>query len=222
MATRSTSPAATIHKPRLRGVLHMCTAPVALVAGIVLVLQTTSPPAAWSVAVYAATSVLLFATSGIYHTTRLGPRASEVLRRMDHSNIYLIIAGTYTPFAVLALDRPTETILLLIMWIGAAAGVAFRTLWMSAPRWLYTGLYIALGWVAIFFIPQFLAAVGLTAIVLIVAGGLLYSGGAVVYGMKRPNFSPEWFGFHELFHTFTVAAYVCQFTAIAMLVAEAN
>src|SRR5690606_312486 len=158
-------------------------------------------------AVYALTSVLLFGTSGLYHRTTLSPRTTEVLRRMDHTNIYLIIAGTYTPFGVIALHGRAQLAILLIIWIGAAAGVVFRAGWMPAPRWLYTSRYIVLGWVAVLFIPQFLAGVGVAAVILVVLGGLLYSGGAVVYALKRPDPSPRVFGFHEVFHSFTVAAY---------------
>lgn len=137
---------------------------------------------------------------------------------MDHANIYLIIAGTYTPFAVLALNGTAQVAVLLIIWIGAIAGVIFRAVWMGAPRWLYTSLYIGLGWVAVFFIPQFVAGVGLAAVILVFAGGILYSIGGVVYGLKRPDPSPEWFGFHEVFHAFTIAAWICQYIAVLLVV----
>lgn len=205
-------------KPRLRGALHAIIAPIVAVAGVVLIINTPTTAGKVATTIYTITSILLFGTSGLYHRTNLKPRASELLRRMDHSNIYLIIAGTYTPFAVLALSGTASLVVLLVIWIGAACGVAFRTIWMAAPRWLYTGLYIALGWVAVFFIPQFLSGVGLAAVILVIAGGLMYSGGAVVYGLKKPNPWPGWFAFHEVFHTFTVAAYVCHFIAVALVV----
>jgi hemolysin III len=208
-------------KPRLRGWLHAYSAPVVLLAGLTLIVIAPTVPARISCAIYTVTSVLLFGTSGLYHRTNLSPGITEVLRRLDHSNIYLIIAGTYTPFAVVALDGGARLAVLLIIWIGAAAGVAFRMVWLSAPRWLYTSLYIGLGWVAIFFIPQFLDSVGLAAVILVGIGGLLYSAGAVVYGLKRPNPVPAWFGFHEVFHLLTVAAYVCQFVAVLLVVLSA-
>ena len=208
-------------RPRLRGWLHAAVTPLVLAAGVTLILLAPTPAARIAAAVYALTSVLLFGTSGFYHRARLSTRVSEALRRMDHSNIYLIIAGTYTPFGVIALDGAAQLTMLLVIWIGAVAGVVFRAVWMAAPRWLYTSLYIGLGWVAVFFIPQFIAGVGVAAVILVAAGGLLYSVGGVVYGLKRPNPSPAWFGFHEVFHACTVAAYVCQFIAVFLVVLAA-
>ncbi|GAA4916090.1 hemolysin III [Stackebrandtia albiflava] len=209
-------------KPRLRGWLHTAVFPASLVAGVVLVLLAPHPAAAVSAGIYAVTSALLFGTSGYYHRRTHTPRADEVLRRIDHANIYLIIAGTYTPFAVIALDGASRLAVLLIIWIGAVAGVVFRAVWMSAPRWLYTSLYIGLGWVAVFFIPQFVAGVGVAAVILVFAGGILYSIGGVVYGLKRPDPSPRWFGFHEVFHSFTIAAWICQYAAVLLVVLNAR
>ena len=137
---------------------------------------------------------------------------------MDHSNIYLIITGTYTPFAVLALPPNEGRTLLLIVWIGALSGVAFRVFWVGAPRWLYTTLYVVIGWVAVFFLPELVDGAGVAAVVLIFVGGVLYTLGAIVYGMKRPNPWPEWFGFHEVFHALTVAAFVAQYAAVWLVV----
>ena len=204
-------------KPRHRGLLHAIAFPIAALGGIVLLVLAPSAIAAVAAGIYALTSMSLFGVSGWYHRSANG-YGSVWLRRLDHANIYLIIAGTYTPFAVLALDGAAQLAVLLIIWIGAAAGVAFRTVWLGAPRWLYTSLYIGLGWVAVFFIPQFLAGVGPAAVILVFAGGLLYSLGAVVYGLKRPDPWPDSFGFHEIFHAFTVAAYLCQFTAVLLVV----
>lgn len=207
-----------LEKPRLRGWLHAAVTPLILVAGIALVALSPSPEAKVATGIYALTSVLLFGTSGFYHRARLSQRVDEVLRRLDHSNIYLIIAGTYTPFAVLAMDGTARLTILLVIWIGAICGVVFRSVWLGAPRWLYTSLYVGLGWVAVFFIPQFLSGVGLAAVILVAVGGLLYSAGGVVYGLKRPNPWPSWFGFHEVFHSLTVAAYVCHYIAVLLLV----
>lgn len=204
-------------KPRHRGLLHALAFPVALVGGVTLVLLAPTTDGRIAAAIYVLTSLSLFGVSGYYHRARDG-YASEWLRRWDHANIYLIIAGTYTPFGVLALSGGAQLAILLTIWIGAAAGVLFRTVWLAAPRWLYTSLYIVLGWTAVFFIPQFLAGVGAAAVILVVAGGLLYSLGAVVYGLKRPDPWPRVFGFHEVFHAFTVAAYLCQFSAVLLVV----
>ena len=209
-------------KPRMRGWLHTAVFPISLLAGITLIALAPGTGGVIAAAIYAVTSAMLFGVSGFYHRNTHTPRVDDLLRRLDHANIYLIIAGTYTPFAVLALDGGARLTVLLIIWIGAAAGVAFRTLWMGAPRWLYTSLYIALGWVAIFFIPQFIAGVGLAAVILVFTGGVLYSIGGVVYGLKRPDPSPDWFGFHEVFHAFTVAAWICQYSAVLLVVLAAR
>ncbi|HIW62078.1 MAG TPA: hemolysin III family protein [Candidatus Stackebrandtia excrementipullorum] len=209
-------------KPRLRGWLHTAVFPASVIGGIVLILLAPNTPGIIAASVYAVTSALLFGISGYYHRNTHSPRADDLLRRLDHANIYLIIAGTYTPFAVLALDGGAQLAVLLVIWIGATAGVIFRTLWMGAPRWLYTSLYIGLGWVAIFFVPQFIAGVGLAAVILVFAGGILYSIGGVVYGLKRPDPSPTWFGFHEVFHAFTVAAWICQYSAVVLVVLAAG
>ncbi|GAA1443503.1 hemolysin III family protein [Nocardiopsis tropica] len=205
-------------KPRLRGWLHLGTAPIALAAGIVLVALSPTVPALLASAVYALSSVLLFSTSAVYHVGRWSPRAQKVLRRMDHSNIYLIIAGTYTPFIVLVLDGPLRTAMLALVWGGAIAGVGFKLLWLNAPRWLSTALYLAIGWVAVLFIPDLVHGTHPATWILILVGGVLYSVGAVVYGLKRPNPAPRWFGFHEIFHSLTIAAFVCHYIAVSFVV----
>jgi len=205
-------------KPRLRGWLHTGALPVTLVAGFVLVALGPTLQARLASAIYAITSALLFGISATYHRGTLGPRLAEVLRRFDHANIYLIIAGTYTPFALLALDGAARVAVLSVVWGGALSGVLFRVLWMNAPRWLYTVLYLALGWTAIFVMPQLLEGAGVAAVVLVAVGGIFYSAGAVVYGLRRPDPSPRWFGFHEVFHAFTIAAYLVQYVAVSMVV----
>lgn len=207
-----------LSKPRLRGWLHAGALPVALVAGFVLVALGPTLEARLASAIYAITSGLLFGISATYHRGTLGPRLAEVLRRFDHANIYLIIAGTYTPFALLALDGAARVAVLAVVWSGALAGVLFRVFWMNAPRWLYTVLYLALGWAAVFVLPQLLTGAGVAAVALVAVGGVLYSLGAVVYGLRRPDPSPRWFGFHEIFHACTVAAYLVQYIAISMVV----
>ena len=201
-------------KPRLRGWIHAATAPLALVAGVVLVALAPTGAAKAATAVFALTSVVLFGTSAVYHRGTWSPRATAVLRRMDHSNIFLLIAGTYTPLAVLLLDRATATVLLVVVWVGAALGIAARLVWLSAPRWVYVPIYVALGWVAVGFLPQFWTTGGPAVVWLVAGGGLAYTLGAVVYALKRPNPSPRWFGFHEIFHVGTVVGYVCHYVAV--------
>lgn len=205
-------------KPKLRGWIHAGTFPLALAAGIVLIVL--APPVAPKVAsiVFAISSWLLFGTSAVYHRGNWSPSVTAGLRRWDHSNIFLIIAGTYTPLAVMLLDKPTATLLLWIVWGGAIAGLAARIFWLGAPRWLYVPIYVALGWVAVWFLPQFWRTGGPAIVWLVAAGGLAYTLGAVVYGFKRPNPSPKWFGFHEIFHSFTVIGFTCHFIAVMMAV----
>lgn len=205
-------------KPRLRGWLHAGAAPVVLAAGLVLVAVAAPGVPRVVAVVYAVCGLLLFATSGLYHRGSWSPRAQGRLRRIDHSNVYLLIAGTYTPVVTLALTGATRVILLWMIWVGATVGVLFRWLWPDAPRALYTALYIALGWS---FAPAFgslIRSAGMAVFILTLAGGLLYTAGAAVYAGRRPDPSPTWFGFHEIFHSLTIAAWACQYLAISLLV----
>ncbi|MFE1786085.1 hemolysin III family protein, partial [Streptomyces sp. NPDC059506] len=204
-------------KPRLRGWLHAGMFPAALVSGIVLIALAESTRGRIACTVFTVTACLLFGVSGVYHRGNWGPRANAVLRRLDHANIFLIIAGTYTPLTILLLPEGRREVLLWLVWAGALAGIAFRVFWVGAPRWLYTPCYIALGWAAVFFLPDFLRTGGVAVLVLVVVGGLLYSVGGVIYGIKRPNPSPRWFGFHEVFHSFTLAAFVAHYVGISLV-----
>ncbi len=203
-------------KPKLRGWLHAGMSPVAFVAGLVLVVLSRSLEARVSAAVFTLTAVLLFATSAIYHRGTWSPKVAATLKRLDHSNIFLIIAGSYTPFALILPGHQGRT-LLIIVWSGALAGVLFRVLWVHAPRWLYVPIYVALGWVAVFYIGPLFHAGGAAIVTLIIVGGLLYSVGAVVYGIKRPNPSPRWFGFHEIFHALTILAFTTHYIAASLV-----
>ena len=204
-------------KPRLRGWLHAGMAPLALAAGIVLICLAATPAGAIGGAVFLAASVLLFGISGLYHRRTWGTRGTAILRRVDHSNIYVFIAATYTPLALILLDGASKVVLLTLIWSAAVGGLIFRLFWLSAPRWLYTALYIVMGWTALGWLGAFYDAAGLTVLILIVAGGICYTLGAVVYGRKRPNPSPAWFGYHEIFHVGTIAGFVCHYVAIAMI-----
>ncbi|WP_228980447.1 hemolysin III family protein [Streptomyces sp. DH12] len=212
-----TTTTAELLKPLLRGWLHAAMFPVVLVAGLALTALADSTRGRLACAVYTLTACLLFGISALYHRGDWGPRATAVLRRLDHANIFLIIAGTYTPLTLLLLPGSTGRVLLWAVWAAAVAGIAFRVFWVGAPRWLYTPCYIAMGWVAVFFLPDFLRTGGVAVLVLVVVGGLLYSAGGVVYGIKRPNPSPRWFGFHEVFHLLTLAAFITHYVGISLV-----
>ncbi|WP_300540216.1 hemolysin III family protein [uncultured Nocardioides sp.] len=210
-------------KPKLRGWLHLATAPLTLAAGIVLVVLSPTATTRIGSALFAGSALVLFSVSAVYHTGTWSPRTWAFLRRFDHSNIFLLIAGSYTPFALILLEGTQQVVLLSVVWTGAVAGVGFRVFWTDAPRWLYTPIYIALGWAAVFFIPGFFrgatdlgVGVGIAIFTLIVAGGALYTLGGVVYGFKRPNPWPQWFGFHEVFHTFTILAFVSHYVGVSL------
>lgn len=204
-------------KPRLRGWLHAGMAPLALAAGIVLISLAATPAGAVGGAIFLTASVLLFGTSGVYHRGTWGTLGQAILRRMDHSNIYVFIAATYTPLALILLDGASRVTLLVLVWSAALGGLFFRVLWLSAPRWLYTVLYIVMGWAALGWLGAFYHAAGLPVVILIVAGGICYTLGAIVYARKRPDPSPAWFGYHEIFHVGTIAGFVCHYVAIFMI-----
>jgi len=205
-------------KPRLRGWLHAGTFPLSLAAGIVLTLLAPGGRARVGAAVFTATSALLFGTSALYHRGTWSARVGGVLKRLDHSNIFLIIAGSYTPFALTLLPWEQARQLLLVVWLGAVGGVIFRVFWVGAPRWLYTPVYVALGWVAVLYFGPLLQHGGVAVVTLIALGGVLYTVGAVVYATRRPDPAPRWFGFHEVFHAFTVAAFTAHYVAAFLAV----
>jgi hemolysin III len=207
-------------KPKLRGWLHLGAIPVALLACLALLVVADDTAARAAVAVYTATSLLLFSVSAIYHRGTWEPRMAAFLRRLDHANIFLIIAGTYTPFAVILLDPDRGRLLLVLVWTGAVLGVAFRLLWLGAPRWTYVAAYLALGWTALFFLADIVRAGGGLVLALLAVGGLLYTAGAIVYATRKPDPSPRWFGYHEVFHACTIGAWLAMYGAIAVIVAR--
>jgi hemolysin III len=204
-------------KPTLRGLLHAGTFPLALLAGLLLILLAPDGSTRTAAVIFTVASSLLFGVSALYHRFRWGPRARAFLRRLDHSNIFVMIAGTYTPFGILLLHGTDRVVLLAAAWGGALLGVLFRVFWINAPRWFYTPIYLALGWVAIFWLPDFYRLGGAAVVTLLAAGGLLYSLGALVYALRRPNPSPRWFGFHEVFHACTVAAFAFHYVAVSLI-----
>ena len=204
-------------KPKLRGWLHLGMFPAALIAGLVLTALADSTRGRIACGIYAFTACLLFGVSALYHRGNWNARMDGILRRLDHANIFLIIAGTYTPLTMLLLPDTKGQWLLWGIWAAAAAGIVFRVFWVGAPRWLYTPCYIAMGWAAVFFLPDFMHAGGIAVLVLVIVGGVLYSAGGVIYGIKRPNPSPRWFGFHEVFHLLTLAAFVVHYVGISLV-----
>jgi hemolysin III len=203
-------------KPRLRGWLHLGTFPLALAAGIILVTLSPGGRPRLGAAIFATTSAMLFGISALFHRGHWSPRWYAWLRRLDHSSIFLLIAGTYTPFAILLLKQRDAAILLGIVWVGAVIGIAFRMVWLGAPRWVYLPLYIALGWAAVFWAGDFASAAGPVVLTLLVVGGIFYSLGGVIYGIKRPNPLPTWFGFHEVFHSCTIVAFVVHYVGVSI------
>ncbi|MDQ7992397.1 MAG: hemolysin III family protein [Propionicimonas sp.] len=205
-------------KPALRGWLHAGMTPVLLLAGIVLLVLTPALPARLGAAVWLLGSLVLFGTSAIYHRGKWTPHVLSVLQRLDHSNIFIFIAATYTPLALVLLDGTQEILLLSLVWGIAVAGVAVTLLWPGRPRWLDVALYVPMGWVALGWLGDFWAAGGAAVVWLLLLGGVLYTVGAAVYATKWPNPSPTWFGFHEIFHACTIAAAACHFAAIAVAI----
>jgi hemolysin III len=204
-------------KPRLRGWLHAATLPLAFFAFLVLMVIADDVVVRFAVAVFMVSSMLLFGVSATYHTGSWSIRMRGFWKRFDHANIFLLIAGSYTPFSVLLLSTEHAVIMLSLVWGGALAGVAFKMFWIGAPRWLYVPLYLLLGWAAVLYFPEFVDNSSVAVLVLLIVGGVLYSLGAVVYGFKWPNPSPTWFGFHEVFHSFTIAAFVVHYVGVSLL-----
>jgi hemolysin III len=203
-------------KPKWRGWIHAGTFPLAIAAGIVLIVLSDGVPAKVASAVFMASSLLLFGISAIYHRFNWSPKVKAVFRRLDHSNIFLLIAGTYTPLAIDALEPPKSWILLSIIWGGAILGILSRIFWLRAPRWSYVVLYVALGWAAMLYIVDLVNA-NVATMVLVLVGGVSYTVGAMFYAFKRPNPVPGVFGFHELFHSCTVIAFMCHWTGILLI-----
>jgi hemolysin III len=212
-------PAATpelVLKPRLRGVLHQWAFVVSLVAGIGLVLEAASARARLAVAVYAVSVAALFGTSALYHRIdwrRFGARCW--MRRLDHTMIFVLIAGTYTPFSLLVVKGTLGAAILIAVWSAALAGAVFKLAWIDAPGWLGATTYIALGWIAVIAIPELVDRLGIPAVATLALGGILYSVGGVIHARKRPDPAPAVFGYHELFHSLVVAAAGLQYAVVA-------
>ena len=192
--------------------------PISLIAGLVLISLAQQLRGRITLSIFTLTAVTLFTCSALYHRINWSGKYRGLWRRIDHANIPILIAGTYTPFAVFLLSNTEKKILLVVIWVGALTIAFSRIVWLKAPRWLYVAAYIALGWAAVAFIPQFYRAGGVAVFVLIVVGGIFYTLGGLVYAIKKPNINFNWFGFHELFHALTAAAFLCHFIAAVITV----
>lgn len=203
-------------RPSWRGWIHTGVLPIAVAGGVVLVVLADGLTAKIAASIFFASSILLFGTSAIYHRFNWKPKAKKALKRFDHANIFLLIAGSYTPITLLALPQEKGLWLMVAIWVTALLGIGFRVFWLGAPRWLYVIIYIVMGWAAVVYLPDFIN-VNLAMMVLILAGGLMYTLGAVFYALKRPNPVPGHFGFHEIFHSFTVLAFLCHWSAVLII-----
>ena len=221
--SRSLANGVVIDKPRLRGWLHAVAAPLAGLATILLALYAPAD-LRLPVMLFALTTVLLFVVSAVYHRGSYSPRVTALLQRWDHANIFLVIAGSATPFAVAMLQPGAARTMLAVLWLGAVGGALVRLTWIRAPRWLFVPMYLALGWASAGFLPHFLGSDVLSGamhawvLTLVAVGGVLYTLGAGVFAARWPNPSPRWFGFHEVFHSFTVGAWTSHFVAAALVV----
>jgi hemolysin III len=209
----------SVSKPRMRGVLHQYSFFVALGTGLALVLASADL-ARFASAVYATALAAQFGVSALYHRITWTPRARRWMRRLDHSMIFILIAGTYTPVAVLVLPRPFGLVLLATVWLATVVGVAFNLAWITAPRWIAAVLCLVLGWIAIVALPDLLAVMSLPTLLFLVVGGVAYSAGGLVYATRRPNPAPAVFGYHEVFHALTIVAAVLHFSAVASIVLD--
>jgi hemolysin III len=203
-------------KPRLRGVSHQWAFFVALAAGVALVIAAPPGRATFAAIVYAISVAAMFGASALYHRIDWKSLAARRwMRRLDHSMIYVLIAGTYTPFALLVLEGGLSKAVLIAVWGGAALGIGLKMLWPDTPKWLTAAVYVTLGWVAVIAFPELASELGVPGMALVAGGGILYTAGAVVYALRRPDPAPAVFGYHEIFHVLVIAAALLQFVAVA-------
>jgi hemolysin III len=205
-------------RPRLRGVIHHYAFFASLLTGGLLIALAPAGRRFWAALIYASSLSALLGVSALYHRITWSPVRRRWLARLDHSMIHVLIAGTYTPFGMLALSDTLAAFLLRIAWGGAAAGIVLHVLWHGAPKWLSACVYVAMGWVGIVALPSLVAQAGWTPVVLLVVGGLVYSLGALVYAMRRPDPIPTVFGYHEVFHSLVVVAATAHYAAVALTV----
>jgi hemolysin III len=209
-------------RPRLRGVLHLAAFVIAVALAPMLIAAADGGRARLAAAVFAGSVAACFGASALYHRMSWTPGVRLWMGRIDHAGAYLLIAGTYTPVSLLVLRGAWRPVVLAIVWVGAAAAIVLKVVWVAAPKWLAVAIGLALGWVAVVAFPQFIARLNPAAVVLLVAGGLAYTAGAVVYARRRPDPAPAVFGYHELFHALTIVGVACQYVAIALFVLRAG
>jgi len=211
-----------LDKPRLRGVLHQAAFVIAVVLAPLLIVGAHGERARLAAAVFAGSVAACFGASALYHRVTWSPRARLWMRRIDHAGIYLLIAGTYTPVSLLVLRGAWRPVVLTIVWAGAAAAIILKFVWVAAPKWLAAAIGLALGWIAVIALPQLIAKAHPAAVILLIAGGLAYTAGAVVYARRRPDPAPAVFGYHELFHALTIVGVACQYVAIAFFIVRSG
>jgi hemolysin III len=209
-----------LDKPRLRGVLHQWAFVASLAAGGALVVEAAGARARVAAAIFAATVAAMFGASALYHRVTWQPRPRRWLRRLDHAMIYSLIAGTYTPFGLLALSGAWRLTILAIVWTGALVAIVLKFVWVDAPKWLSAAIALGLGWVGVVAFPKIIGEVGWTSASLLFAGGILYSIGAIVYLLRRPDPLPNTFGYHEVFHAFVIGAVMLQYGGVALIVID--
>jgi hemolysin III len=218
LVTDAPDPHGPIARPRLRGVFHLWAFYASIVIGALLVAFAPEGRARLAAIVFALAVIGMFGASALHHRVTWKERGYRWSRRVDHAGIYVMIAGTYTPFALLVLDGTFSTVILAVVWGGALAAIVLKFLWVDAPKWLAAAIAIALGWVAVVVLPQMVSGVGWAATSLVLVGGLCYTAGGVVYAMRRPNPFPHVFGYHEIFHVLVIAAVCLQYAVIAFWV----
>lgn len=212
---------AAVSRPLLRGVSHVVAAPVAAVLGVWLVAAAPAGRGTAAAVCFALVVVAMFAASGLYHRVAWGPRMRGVMRRLDHTAIFLLIGGSYTAYGLVLLQGAWRWAVLGIVWTGVAVAVGLRCIWLGAPGWATVGIAIGLGWVAVLIVPQLVRGVGAGGLALLVGGGALFTLGGIVYARRRPDPVPTVFGFHEVFHVLVVAAVACHYAAIAFFLLPA-
>jgi hemolysin III len=217
MVDHRTSDSVVAARPRLRGVLHQAAFGVACVVGTLLLFAVDGRRLV-AAAVFAGSAAAMLGASALYHRVTWSPRVRPWMRRIDHAGIYLLIAGTYTPVGLLSLHGGMQRVVLAVVWGGAGAAILAKLCWVGSPKWLSAVFGIALGWVGVAAMPQLARSAGLTAVALLLGGGLAYTAGAIVYARRRPDPAPAVFGYHEVFHALTLVALVCQYVAIAFYV----
>ena len=205
-------------KPRLRGVLHQGAFIASIAVAPLLLLSADSTRARVAAGVFALSMTTCFGVSALYHRVTWAPSVRRWMRRADHAGVYLLIAGTYTPVSLLVLDGEWGRVILVVVWSGALAAILLKFVWVDAPKWVAAAIGLALGWVAVVALPQLEDRLQVSALTLLIAGGLLYSAGAVVYARRKPDPVPAVFGYHEVFHALVIAAAALHYSVVALIV----